>query len=152
MIFVSEQHRPRKRFGQHFLINPHIADRIVAAAAPGDGEQVLEIGPGKGVLTELLLQQAGQVWAVEIDRDLIPELHARFGGNPHFHLIESDILSFDPSALHTDSRVRVVAKHPVLYYDPDHRIHDQTPGCHLRWSADDATGDGGTSPRGAGIA
>lgn len=118
MIFVSERHRPRKRFGQHFLTDPHIADRIVAAAAPGEHEPVLEIGPGRGVLTERLLQSAGDVWAVELDRDLIPILRDRFGGDRCFHLIESDILAFDPRTIPVEGRIRVVANIPYNITTP----------------------------------
>lgn len=84
-------HRPRKRFGQHWLIEPSVLDRIVAAAEIRPGERVLEIGPGRGALTERLLASgAAAVVAVELDRDLIVGLQQRFGDDPRFRLIEGD--------------------------------------------------------------
>jgi len=69
--------------------------RIVAAAALGEHDRVLEIGPGTGLLTRKLLAQVGQVVAIEIDRDLCQKLRDQFASAPHFHLIEGDILQLD---------------------------------------------------------
>lgn len=70
--------KPKKRFGQHFLRNRGAVEKIVAAVEPQPGEIILEIGPGEGVLTEMLLELA-PVIAIEIDRDLAPKLQERFG-------------------------------------------------------------------------
>ena len=67
--------RPRKRFGQHFLV-PAWADKVVDAIAPQPGDRFLEIGPGPGVLTTRLAARAGHVTAIEIDRDLAAGLRA----------------------------------------------------------------------------
>ncbi|MDA0887830.1 MAG: 16S rRNA (adenine(1518)-N(6)/adenine(1519)-N(6))-dimethyltransferase, partial [Cyanobacteria bacterium] len=65
-------HRVRKRFGQHWLIDQGVLGRIVAAAGLGSGDRVLEVGPGRGSLTErLLASPAAAVLAVELDRDLV---------------------------------------------------------------------------------
>jgi len=71
-----EPHRPRKRFGQHFLKDFYVVQRIVTAIAPRPGEHLVEIGPGMGVLTQELLPLVGKLDAVELDRDLIPKLKA----------------------------------------------------------------------------
>ena len=82
----------KKRFGQNFLVDQGKADRIVDALVIEKNERVLEIGPGKGVLTERILRQGAVLTAVELDRDLIPGLMERFGENPRFSIIENDII------------------------------------------------------------
>jgi len=91
----------RKRFGQHFLHDPGVLDRIVSAIAPAPADRLVEIGPGRGALTSLLLQrgQAASLDAVEIDRDLAERLRSQFGSHPQFHLHAADALKFDFPAL-----------------------------------------------------
>ncbi len=87
-------HRARKRFGQHWLRDPVVLERIVAAAALQAGDHVLEVGPGRGALTErLLATPVASLLAVELDRDLVSGLRQRFGGDGRFTLIEADVLS-----------------------------------------------------------
>ncbi len=87
-------HRARKRFGQHWLIDAGVLDRIVAAADLQPGERVLEVGPGRGALTaRLLASPAAAIVAVELDRDLVIGLRERFGADPRFRLIEGDGLT-----------------------------------------------------------
>lgn len=89
-----EGHRARRRFGQHWLVDPAVLDRIMAAAALQPLDRLLEIGPGRGALTErLLASPAALVRAVELDRDLVAGLLARFAGDPRFELIAGDALS-----------------------------------------------------------
>jgi 16S rRNA (adenine1518-N6/adenine1519-N6)-dimethyltransferase len=90
---------PRKRFGQHWLRSDAVLQRIVDAAQIQPGDRLLEIGPGKGVLTRKLLAQGASVLAVEIDRDLCGFLRQEFQENPQFHLIEGDVLALDLEAL-----------------------------------------------------
>ncbi|QPN59401.1 16S rRNA (adenine(1518)-N(6)/adenine(1519)-N(6))-dimethyltransferase RsmA [Synechococcus sp. CBW1002] len=91
MTFAA--HRARKRFGQHWLIDQSVLDRIVAAAQLGPEDRVLEVGPGRGALTErLLASPAASVQAVELDRDLVQGLRQRFSDDHRFHLIEGDAL------------------------------------------------------------
>ena len=91
----------RKRFGQHFLHDPGVLDRILSAIAPSPGDRLVEIGPGRGALTSLLLSdgQAASLDAVEIDRDLAQLLRTQYGSRPVFHLHEADALEFDFPAL-----------------------------------------------------
>jgi 16S rRNA (adenine1518-N6/adenine1519-N6)-dimethyltransferase len=94
MTFAA--HRARKRFGQHWLVDQGVLDQIVEAAAIQSGERVLEIGPGRGALTERLLRSpAAAVAAVELDRDLLAGLGQRFGGDGRFSLVAGDALAVE---------------------------------------------------------
>ncbi len=83
-------HRPRKRFGQHFLRDRWALEEIVSLIDAKPDDRLLEIGPGRGALTELLLASCPQMRAMEIDRDLCRDLSTRFAG---LALIEADVLS-----------------------------------------------------------
>lgn len=88
--------QPRKQFGQHWLRSDKALNRIVAAAElHKDGDRVLEIGPGKGVLTRQLLNRVESVVSVEIDRDLCEFLAKKLGSIPNFLLLQDDFLSLD---------------------------------------------------------
>jgi 16S rRNA (adenine1518-N6/adenine1519-N6)-dimethyltransferase len=93
-------HRPRKRFGQHFLHDAGVVRRIVEAVAPGARDFVLEIGPGEGALTGALAARAGRLELVEIDRDLAAALAAR-----GFVVHAVDALEFDFGALPAGARI-----------------------------------------------
>ena len=84
-----------RRLGQHFLASGHVVARIVKAAAPKPEEPVLEVGPGRGVLTEALLEAGARVTAIELDPELSRGLRERWGGHPRFRLIEGDVLAAD---------------------------------------------------------
>jgi 16S rRNA (adenine1518-N6/adenine1519-N6)-dimethyltransferase len=86
---------PRKRLGQHFLTDPRILGRIADALAPTADETVIEIGPGRGALTDVLMQRAGRVIAIEIDRDLAPRLRERYADDARLTVIERDVLKVD---------------------------------------------------------
>ena len=90
--------KTRKRFGQHFLHDPGVLKRIVEAIDPVPGEVIVEIGPGAGALTRPLLEQAGKLTAIEIDRDLGAQLSREFSPD-RLVLIGADVLDFDFSAL-----------------------------------------------------
>lgn len=86
---------PRKRYGQHFLHDPAIIARIVAAIDPRPGRRLVEIGPGRGALTAPLLEAAGELDVVEIDRDLAAVLPARLGAiPPRLRIHCRDVLDF----------------------------------------------------------
>lgn len=105
---------PRKSLGQNFLVDPIHRDRIVDAARLSAPDVVLEVGPGPGVLTDLLASQAGRVLAVELDERLIPFLRQRFASQPHVSIIQGDILKLDPGRLTDGGSYKVVANLP--YY------------------------------------
>jgi 16S rRNA (adenine1518-N6/adenine1519-N6)-dimethyltransferase len=110
--------RARKRFGQHFLHDPSVLERIADAVAPRPGERLLEIGPGRGALTDLLLARAGSLDAIEIDRDLAAALRER--GDPRLRLHEGDALEFDYEALARErgGRLRIVGNLPYNISTP----------------------------------
>lgn len=89
----------RKRFGQNFLTNERIIDEIVEKAGFTKDDFVLEIGPGHGVLTEKIVEKAGKLLAVEIDRDLVSELEVKFKEKPNFEIVSGDFLKYDLNAL-----------------------------------------------------
>ena len=89
----------KKRFGQNFLQDEQVLDEIVAACGAGSGDLVLEIGPGKGVLTTRLAEVAGRVVAVEIDTDLRRDLDAALSGLQNVKILYQDILKTDLTRL-----------------------------------------------------
>ena len=97
-------HQPRKRFGQNFLADAHYVAKIVAAIAPAPGDNIVEIGPGLGALTGALVDGAGRIAAIEIDRDLAARLRDRFAAEV-LALHEADALAFDFGVLGPDLRV-----------------------------------------------
>lgn len=98
------EHRPRRRFGQNFLHDPHFVRRCLAAIAPQPDDHMVEIGPGLGALTAPLLEVVHHLHVVEIDRDLAAGLRRRF---PPARLTvhEGDALRFDFASLGTNLRV-----------------------------------------------
>jgi len=113
--------RARKRFGQHFLHDPAVIDRIVAAVEPRPTDHVVEIGPGRGALTRRLLEATGGALdAIEIDRDLAALLRNTFGAYSGFVLHEADVLRFDFEALARErgGRLRIVGNLPYNISTP----------------------------------
>ncbi|HEX8846681.1 MAG TPA: 16S rRNA (adenine(1518)-N(6)/adenine(1519)-N(6))-dimethyltransferase RsmA [Pyrinomonadaceae bacterium] len=106
---------PKKSFGQNFLADERIIERIVSEVDPREDETIIEIGPGRGALTSRLLEKAGQLVAIEFDRDLVPLLREKFGPFANFTLIEADALTVDLCELIPQGTLaRVVANLP--YY------------------------------------
>ncbi len=85
----------KKSLGQNFLADRAIVRKIVDSLEVANGEPVIEIGPGRGALTEELLVRGAEVSAIEIDRDLVPELAQQFSDQPRFKVIEADALTVD---------------------------------------------------------
>ena len=111
-------HRARKRFGQHFLHDQHVIERILQSIDPQPGDRLIEIGPGQGALTWPLLQRCDQLTAIELDRDLIPLLERdslRFG---KLQLINADVLEFDFTSLDSDAGIRLVGNLPYNISTP----------------------------------
>ena len=90
--------RPTRGMGQNFLLDAYALDQIVEAAELAPNDTVLEVGPGLGVLTWELLQRAGHVIAVELDRRLVARLHEEFDSEPRLTIVQSDILRITPEA------------------------------------------------------
>lgn len=123
-------HVPRKRFGQNFLHDPGVIARIVAAIAPKPGDHLVEIGPGLGALTTVLLPRVGAMDVVELDRDLIPRLTEQCSGLGTLRVHPVDALRFDFSQLaQDDGKLRVVGNlpynisTPLLFHLFDHMTH-----------------------------
>jgi len=113
--------RPDKARGQHFLLHPHQAQRIVAALALEPQDLVVEVGPGLGALTVFLAQQAGRVVALEVDPDLAAYLRDElFAGNSKVEVIRQDVLRFDfvQLARETGSPVAVAGNLPYQITSP----------------------------------
>lgn len=109
----------RKRFGQHFLVQPGIAERIVALADLRGDETVLEIGPGRGALTALLAPRCRRLVLVEVDRDLAAALRLRLADWSNAELHEADILRTDLAALLApDATATVIANLPYNISTP----------------------------------
>ena len=110
----------RKRFGQHFLHDPAVIDRIMASIAARPGEALVEIGPGQGALTDLLLAASGSLDVIEIDRDLAAVLRAQYADQPRFRIHEGDALKYDFAALARarGQRLRVVGNLPYNISTP----------------------------------
>lgn len=89
--------RAKKRFGQHWLKDEQILNHIVASADVSEGDRILEIGPGTGLLTRRMVPYAERVLAVEIDRKLCQKLSSEFQSAPNFYLIEGDYLNLNLS-------------------------------------------------------
>jgi 16S rRNA (adenine1518-N6/adenine1519-N6)-dimethyltransferase len=112
-------HRPRKRFGQHFLHDPFVIGKIIDAVNPQPGQTVVEIGPGQGAITLPLLERLGSLQAVELDRDLARALKARCAGHGRLVIHCADALRFDFSRLAPpEGRLRLVGNLPYNISTP----------------------------------
>ena len=108
-------HTPRKRFSQNFLEDRDVVRKIIAAIDPRSDDCIVEIGPGPGALTAPLLDHVARLDVIEIDRDIVRGLLARFPSGS-LHVNEGDVLEFDFSTLGSD--VRVVGNLPYNISTP----------------------------------
>lgn len=116
---LRHMHQARKRFGQHFLHDPGVIRKIIAAIAPLPEERLVEIGPGLGAITLPLLQTRGDLDVIEIDRDAIRELTAAALGHGTLRIHEGDVLKFDFANLRgTGARLRIVGNLPYNISTP----------------------------------
>ena len=115
----SSSHRPRKRFGQHFLHERRVLEKIVNALAPAQDDFIVEIGPGEGALTGPLLEKVSKLEVIELDRDLASTLAAKF---PPFRLTVhcADALEFDfarfPSGMRLVGNLPYNVSTPLLFH------------------------------------
>jgi 16S rRNA (adenine1518-N6/adenine1519-N6)-dimethyltransferase len=112
--------RPRKGWGQHFLIDRNILNKVVHTAQVGSDDVVLEVGPGLGEMTESLARLARQVIAVEIDQRLVEILKEKMANHSNVDVVQKDILDVDFGAFlgHEGPRVKVVANLPYKISTP----------------------------------
>jgi 16S rRNA (adenine1518-N6/adenine1519-N6)-dimethyltransferase len=111
-------HRARKRFGQHFLHDQNIIDRILQSISPQAGENLVEIGPGQGALTWPLLKRCNRLIAVELDRDLVPMLESQSKRYGDLEVINADILEFELASLGPGGKYRLVGNLPYNISTP----------------------------------
>src|SRR6266581_9489181 len=106
-------HPSKRRFGQNFLIDRSVVDRIISAVNPHRDETIVEIGPGRGALTLRLTENTGRLIAIEFDRELVPVLREQFKDTPNLQLIEDDALNISFCEVIKPARTaRVVANLP----------------------------------------
>ncbi len=119
MAQPPHSHKARKRFGQNFLVDQRIINHIVRAIHPKPQDNLVEIGPGKGAITALLLSACAGLQVVELDRDLIPILQDQFANYPGLNIHQADALKFDFGALASvDNPLRVVGNLPYNISTP----------------------------------
>lgn len=111
-------HQARKRFGQNFLHDPGVIERIIRAIHPKADDAIVEIGPGLGAITEEILAVNPALQVVELDRDLIPVLRTKFFNYPDFRIHEADALKFDFSQLVSDRPLRIIGNLPYNISTP----------------------------------
>ncbi|VAW77948.1 SSU rRNA (adenine(1518)-N(6)/adenine(1519)-N(6))-dimethyltransferase [hydrothermal vent metagenome] len=111
-------HRARKRFGQNFLHDSGVIQRIVQAVSPQAGQRIVEIGPGQGAITLPLLKVCGKLEVVELDRDLIQPLADKAAGHGELVIYQHDVLKFDFAALAGKDHLRVVGNLPYNISTP----------------------------------
>ncbi|SFE41024.1 16S rRNA (adenine(1518)-N(6)/adenine(1519)-N(6))-dimethyltransferase RsmA [Nitrosomonas sp. Nm166] len=109
------RHKPRKRFGQNFLVDQHVISQVIAAIHPHKHDQVIEIGPGLGALTYPLLQVVDHLDVIEIDRDIVDKLSKAFPPEK-LTIHATDALKFDFSAF--GGKLRIVGNLPYNISTP----------------------------------
>jgi 16S rRNA (adenine1518-N6/adenine1519-N6)-dimethyltransferase len=110
--------RPKKHFGQHFLHERGVIERIVAAIAPQPDDRIVEIGPGEGALTLPLLRAAGRMTAIELDTELIEPLRARAAEVGELDIIHADALKVDLTELARGGKLRLAGNLPYYVSSP----------------------------------
>ncbi len=111
-------HKARKRFGQNFLHDAGVIQRIVQSVSPQPGQRIVEIGPGQGAITLPLLEACGKLDVVELDRDLIQPLRNKVAGIGELIIHQQDVLKFDFRALAGSDHLRVVGNLPYNISTP----------------------------------
>jgi len=115
---MNKRYFAKKRFGQNFLTDLRYLERITERLCLNRDDHIIEIGPGKGALTQHVLRLVNYYDAIEIDRDLIPILEKKFSTHPQLHLHVEDALNFDFSTLHQKSQMRLIGNLPYNISSP----------------------------------
>ena len=123
-------HRPRKRFGQNFLVDTNIIDKIISSIDPAPDDHIIEVGPGLGALTQPLLSLVNRLDVIELDRDVIPKLR-KLAGRETLHIHNIDVLAFDFTAFERSDfegqKLRIIGNLPynistaILFHLIQHR-------------------------------
>lgn len=113
----AAKHRPKKRFGQHFLHDPAVIRRIIDLIRPAPDDHIVEIGPGRGALTRPLLQAAGRLEVIEIDRGLCAGLRSEFKSSGNLVVHSGDALHFDFARLRPGG-LRIIGNLPYNISTP----------------------------------
>jgi len=111
-------HTARKRFGQNFLCDQHVIDEIVSCIGPSSNDNLVEIGPGLGALTEPVAELIDSLTVVELDRDLATRLRQHPFIQNKLTVIEQDALKFDFASLATESKLRIFGNLPYNISTP----------------------------------
>ncbi|MFN6972098.1 MAG: ribosomal RNA small subunit methyltransferase A, partial [Rheinheimera sp.] len=116
---VHMGHTARKRFGQNFLHDPVVIERIVKAIAPKPGDHLVEIGPGLGALTEPVVERSGHLTVVELDRDLAQRLREHPTMADKLTIHQGDAMKFDFSTLvQTGGKLKIFGNLPYNISTP----------------------------------
>lgn len=111
-------HRARKRFGQNFLVDDRVVERIIDTIRPAAGQLLIEIGPGQAALTRPLLESGAELHVIEIDRDLAAGLERRLGPGRDLHLHVADALKVDLAGISGGRRFRLLGNLPYNISTP----------------------------------
>ena len=114
----NKEHKHKKKYGQNFLDDKELLDKIKEVCSIKNSDNVIEIGPGLGYLTTMLLENSNKLIAFEIDNDLIPKLNNKFKDYSNFELINTDFMEYDLSSKITHSVFRVIANIPYYITSP----------------------------------
>lgn len=118
-LSTGTTHQARKRFGQNFLHDQQVIDRIIREIAPSPDDHLLEIGPGQGALTKQLAKSGARLDCVELDRDLAEHLRHQYRDSDSVHIHQQDILKFDLNDLELDDRrLRIIGNLPYNISTP----------------------------------
>lgn len=113
---MTERHHARKRFGQHFLVNPQVIDDILATIRPQPADLIVEIGPGQGAITTPLVRSGATLHLIEFDRNLVARLKTEFSSAANVTVHEADALQFDFASL--GGQLRIVGNLPYNISTP----------------------------------
>jgi len=117
-LSTGTSHQARKRFGQNFLHDQQIIDRIIREISPKSGEHLLEIGPGQGALTKQLARSGARLDCVELDRDLAEHLRHQYRDYENVQIHQQDILKFDIGEIANNKPIRIVGNLPYNISTP----------------------------------
>ena len=116
--FNPTSHQAKKRFGQNFLQDEGVIERIVKSIRPNESDSIVEIGPGLGALTRKILAESGKISVIELDREVIPKLKFNCDGQGELTIYEQDALKTDFTTFAEKQKLRVVGNLPYNISTP----------------------------------